>query len=119
MRSAIFVFAGFVATSLPVPVFAAKILDCKLVVDGSSKPPGDRVEYSVLLTGQEQKPVVEIRPFTLVGDPVIVAPVNASAMASQDSKGGCLFSKSLEEGATLRVIPGAVVVPYESLDLKI
>jgi esterase/lipase superfamily enzyme len=93
---------------------AAMLIDCRLVMDGSSSPPGDRIDCTVRIAPQERDARLEVRAYVVSSETdAPPAPVRAGRRLNRDEAGNLLVN--------LDVAPDkpepAVVVPYLDLQL--
>jgi hypothetical protein len=97
---------------------AALLTRCELVIDGSSQPPGDRIECELVCTGKEKTAVVEVRAFRVFAksnEPP--APVAGAQAEFRDDKGRFLLTANLSPRAGSRSATQSLTIPYAALDL--
>src|SRR5688572_9979378 len=77
------------------PVEAATLLSLELVPDGSTQPPGDRIDASVLLLPGEDEVTLEARAFARLEGQDRVVPVPSKEEGSRDAQGNLLIRSTL------------------------
>jgi esterase/lipase superfamily enzyme len=95
---------------------ATTITSVRLVPDGSSDPPGDRLDVSLLLAPNEQEAICEIRAYTVATDRHGITAVRSRGDAHRDDNGFFLLRQELAKQikATSEL---HLVVAYSDLDL--
>ena len=98
----------------------ATLVTLDLVMDGAAMPPGDRLDYTVLLTPDEKELRLEVRAF-VVDDKSAAATRRVKARGQQvaDALGNLLVEQSTRRSGESPVLNGHIVVPYEYLALPI
>lgn len=96
----------------------ATLVDCQLVLDGSSDPPGDRIDCEVFFAAQEDRAELVVRAY-LVSSDVGVAPraVGSSDPKRRSQDGSLLIRVEANPQSGESVIKRSIVVPYSAIDL--
>ncbi len=107
--------AGWIASANLA--LAAVVADCRLVMDGSSDPPGDRVLCAVQLLSDEKPARIELRAY-LVPAKSGEQPtrVKATTQRNRDAEGNLLVVVELPEKPDSQ---NSLVVPYADLALPV
>lgn len=112
------VLCGLLVLGAAAWVEAASLVKLNVVPDGSTQPPGDRLDVSVLCFPGEDEVVLEARAFVrLQGAGDQVTPVAASGDAAHDPDGNLLIRTSVRRPADSLEADARLVVPYASLKL--
>lgn len=104
-------FAAAVA-SATTPTFVDAI------PDGSSNPPGDRLDIDVLFFPGETEVTLEVRAFRVQEEPTYkVVPIPSRSMTARDAQGNYLQTARLVKPTTGRGTTTSLVIPYAHLGL--
>ncbi len=109
---ALLITAGFDASAR-----AASIVNLELIPDGSADPPGDRLEFTPVLSPTEKDASIEVRAYVVSADRKHSNPVDAKGKAFRDRDGHFLLYREIDatSGAAELV---RIVVPYDALRLE-
>jgi esterase/lipase superfamily enzyme len=99
-------------------VVASSLLGVELIADGSVKPPGDRVECSVLFLPGEGELAIEVRPYTI--DKGVAKRVAAKRNENRDPDGHVVLRQTLKSPSDKGGVAKAdLIVPYEQLEIAL
>ncbi len=88
-----------------------------MIPDGSADPPGDRLEFTPVLSPTEKDASIEVRAYVVSADRKHSNPVDAKGKAFRDRDGHFLLYREIDatSGAAELV---RIVVPYDALRLE-
>lgn len=97
---------------------AAVLTRCELVVDGSTDPPGDRIDCEATLVSGETVGAIEVRAFVVEGS----SPAQGSPVRSLDPRirapdGALVIRVALKPADDPHSARQSIVIPYAALDL--
>ena len=95
----------------------AVVADMRLVSDGSAKPPGDRLDVSVLFLPGDEELTLEVRAFYRDPGGDQVQPLPTKDASRRGAAGELLVRVRVAQPADSRGVDVAIVVPYAALDL--
>src|SRR4051812_8339478 len=106
-----------VVLSGPATARSATLLKAQLVPDGSTQPPGDRLDVTVLLLPGEDEIDLETRAFAKLEGQGRVVPVPSKDPALRDAQGDILVRSTLRREGDSRSVEARVVIPYAAMNL--
>lgn len=102
-----------------MPAWSATLTRFELVIDGSTNPPGDRLDITVLFAPGQRELVLETQVFRLAEDPQQPAePVISKTADHRGPDGRLLIVTRLAADPQRREVKAQVVIPYASLTLS-
>ena len=100
-------------------VFAARLLESDVVLDGSVEPPGDRIDLLLFLATDEQEVTVEIRPYAFTGEDNTPQQVRARGESNRDADGGLRIAALIRREGKHGISTLQVAVPFSDFDLPV
>jgi len=101
----------------PASVLGAVAANIGLVNDGSSKPPGDRLDISLLFMPGEEELTLEVRAYYREVGGEVVKPVLTQDSSRRDDAGGLLVRMAVAKPVDSLGTDVKVIIPYAAMSL--
>lgn len=117
MKHTLVLLLSIVLLAVTATSNGAVLTRLELVTDGSSKPPGDRLDVTVLFFPGEDEITIDLRAFAFLDMQETVKPVLSRQPDMADDDGRLLIHAVVRRQQSSRATRVSIVIPYASLKL--
>lgn len=118
LRNLLIAFAAALAICSGATAYGATLVDCQLVLDGSSDPPGDRIDCAAYLAEGESRAEFVIHAFVVsAASGEAPLPVKSSDPKLRDADGSLVVRATAEPASGEHAVKLSIVLPYAAIDL--